>query len=137
MRELGLAYLGKESASPSDTEAGIEWLTRATEAGDHVAPYELALYRTKNYDMVLGRDDIMPLVLLAAERGNREAVCTLQFYGLSSSETLAENSTRSQDSCGSWTPPDEFDLIGVRLVETDHPPLTKKDENFSTPFEVP
>ncbi|MEM9234453.1 MAG: hypothetical protein AAGA69_09495 [Pseudomonadota bacterium] len=132
MNEVGLAYLDGTYGLKRDLDRASFWLRKATDAGDAMAPLNLArLYLIEfSYGQDLGH--ALKLVELSADRGSSDAQCILEYTG----NRQAKNGTLKQymegyDQCDGMAIPEEFDALGFRVLESDAPGIETEKIPFA------
>jgi len=78
MNEIGLAYLDAEYGFERDAAAAHEWLTRGSDAGDVIAPYNLARIYVQGIGVPPSAETAERFLRLSAERNYRPATCSLR-----------------------------------------------------------
>lgn len=77
MNEIGLAYFEAGYGMERDLVAAREWLTRASDAGDSIAPFNLGRIYLGGHGVPASSELAEEFLKLSAEREYRPAVCSL------------------------------------------------------------
>ena len=77
MNEIGLAYFETGYGFEQDLVAAREWLTRASDAGDAIAPFNLARIYFGGHGVPASTEIAERFLNLSAEREYRPGVCSL------------------------------------------------------------
>lgn len=77
MNEIGLAYFEAGYGTEQDFVAAREWLTRASDAGDAIAPFNLGRIYLGGHGVPASEEIAEKFLELSAEREYRPGVCSL------------------------------------------------------------
>ena len=122
MNEVGLAYLTGDFGLEQDYEKAREWLERATEEGDKLAPVNLARVYAGGYGVEQDLEKALAYVKLSASRGYRNSRCVLYVLELVDNDVgPVTYYMLGYNRCNVRMVPDELFALAPDVIEEKYP----------------